>query len=101
MLLFIAFFVSINSCLTTQISDVGNNDVGEMSKKEEFRKWFENIRNIHYDGCDSHFQNGLSNTERHKTLNKDKQKVLTVANCSSGRGIPNYKIKVRNFDRFY
>ena len=101
MLLLIAFFVSMNSCLTTQTSDASYNDTGEMYKKEEFRKWFESIRNIHYDGCDSHFPNGLSNNETHKTLKKDNQKVLTVVNCSSGRGKPNYKIKVRNFDRFY
>ena len=101
MLLFIAFFVSVNSCLTTQTSDASNNDVGEMYKKEEFRKWFENIRNIHYDGCESHFPNDLNNNVTYRTLKKDKQKILTVVNCSSGRGKPNYKIKVLNFNMYH
>ena len=94
MLLFVLFFVSLSIFCSTQTILENNDEVEEMHKKEEFRKWFLKIKDPFYDGCGPQLSIDLNNTNKNSHLTNDRQKTINVVKCSSGRGKSNYRIKV-------
>ena len=85
-----SFFV----CCMTQTSKVKNDDGENVNEKEEFRQWFNKIKDPFYDGCERNWLNFLQNNNSNRLTKTNGKKIISVVQCSSGFGNPNYKIKV-------
>ncbi len=62
--------------------------------KEEFRKWLIKIQDTTYDGCNINSVPYIDNGQTGKPGKTNKQKILSVVKCSTGKGRWNYRLKV-------
>ena len=73
----------INETITQQ------NQTHHMNNKKEFIEWFKEINDPTYDNC-SIINEGI-HKEDHR---KNKEKIINVVRCSTGRGKYNYRSQV-------
>ena len=75
----------INETITQQ------NQTHHMNNKKEFIDWFKEINDPTYDNCSITIE--YIQKEDHR---KNKEKIINVVRCSTGRGKWNYRSQVRS-----
>ena len=71
-----------------------NNETSDNYDKVEFRRWFKEIQDFEHDNCQINAVSSNNNENNKMTSHINKQKLINVVKCSTGKGRWNYRLKV-------